>query len=400
MNIFKKMYCRVFQFCFKLVIPLLPYKMPQILDSLNEIPNILVANNKSSAFLVATKSIIRNGLIDSLKMKLSEKNIKYVIYDGTIPNPTIDNVEDAREIYLANNCDSIIAVGGGSVMDLSKVLGARIARPKKSVEKMKGLLHVRKKIPLLITCPSTSGSGSEVTIAAVITDSKTHDKYAVSDFSLMPNYSVLDPNLTASLPKNMTSTTGMDALTHAVEAFIGNSTTKETRKKAIDSVKLIYDNLYECYINGSNLEARKNMLLGSHYAGIAFTKSYVGYVHAIAHTLGGEYLVAHGFANAVILPKVLRKYGKNVHKKLAILAKEVNLADSNDSNTVASEKFISWIEELNKKMDIPDKIKELKESYIEFLAKKAAKEANPLYPVPRLLDSKELIEIYKDLIWR
>ena len=215
--------------------------------------------------------------------------VKVTICDSVVPNPLDFNVEDALRHYKENNAKAIIAIGGGSVIDVGKALGARIVRPKKSIKKMQGLLKVRKKLPLLIAIPTTAGTGSEVTVTSVITDSKTHHKYTINDFSLIPSYAVLDYNLTLGLPPHITAATGMDALTHAVEAFIGNTRTKETKKMSLEAVRLIVENLKKCYDTPLDKNARKNMLYASFYAGVAFTKSYVGYIHAIAHTLGGKY---------------------------------------------------------------------------------------------------------------
>lgn len=169
-------------------------------------------------------------------------------------------------------------------MDCAKAVAVCAAKPGKSLEKMKGILKVHTKLPLIIAIPTTAGTGSETTLAAVITDAETRHKYAINDFPLIPRYAVLDPKVTLSLPPHITATTGMDALTHAVEAFIGNSTTYGTRKDALMAVRLIFENLDTAYADGNNIEARRNMLKASFYAGCAFTKSYVGYVHAVAHS--------------------------------------------------------------------------------------------------------------------
>ncbi len=160
-------------------------------------------------------------------------------------------------------------------------------------------------------------------------------KYAINDFPLIPRYAVLDPKVTLSLPPFITATTGMDALTHAVEAYIGNSTTPGTRKNALDAVRLIFENLDTAYTDGNNIEARRNMLRASYFAGCAFTKSYVGYVHAVAHSLGGKYNVPHGLANAVILPMVLETYGSH-HSKTPQLAVAAGLCDKNEDDKTAA----------------------------------------------------------------
>lgn len=397
MNIFKKIYCRTFQLTFRVMLPILPYREPQILNNNNDVINVL-KQNKISNILLVTDSVIKNiGLTQTLEQQIALADINIFVFDGVVPNPTTQNVEDALKVYNQNNCQAIIAFGGGSVMDCAKATGAKIAKPNKSLSKMKGVLKVRKKIPLLIAVPTTAGTGSETTLAAVITDSQTRHKYAINDFPLIPKFALLDETLTTGLPKHITSTTGMDALTHAVEAYIGRSSTKLTRKCSLEAVKLIFENLLEAYNNPTNITARKNMLVASYKAGIAFTRSYVGYVHAIAHSLGGKYNTAHGLANAIILPYVLKKYGKKIHKKLWKLGVFSGLFDKSISYENGAKIFIEKIEQLNKAMNIDTKIKELQIEDISTLAQTAAHEANPLYPVPVIYDAKQLEQIYYEI---
>ena len=338
------------------------------------------------------------GLTKRLEKVLSENNIKYTIYDKTVANPTTKNVAEAMDLFLSNNCNAIIGFGGGSSMDCAKAVGAKIAKPKQSLAKMKGILKVHKRIPLLIAVPTTAGTGSETTLAAVITDAETRHKYAINDFPLIPRYAILDPKVTLSLPPFITATTGMDALTHAVEAYIGNSTTYGTRMDALKAVELIFENIDTVYTDGKNEEARKKMLHASFYAGCAFTKSYVGYVHAVAHSLGGEYNVPHGLANAVILPLVLEAYGSTIYKKLHKLAIAVGLADKNTPHETAAKAFILAVKEMKKRFEIGDTIESIREEDIPKLAHYADKEANPLYPVPVLMDAKELETFYYQLM--
>jgi len=398
MNIFRRIYSRIYQNIFRLAIPIMPYRQPQIKKDVKTIPHILKENNLSRPLLVTDKSIYDLGLTKELEDSLNANLIEYTIFNETVPNPTISNIESAVKVYKANSCDSIIAFGGGSVMDCAKIVGARIVRPNKPIAKMKGLLKIRKKLPLLIAIPTTAGTGSETTLAAVITDESTHHKYPINDFCLIPDYAVLDYKNTLGLPKHITSTTGMDALTHAIEAYIGGSTTKKTREAAEKATRLIVKNLLLAYEDGKNTTARENMLLAAYHAGVAFTISYVGYVHAVAHSLGGKYGVPHGLANAIILPHFLDEYGKSIHKKLGHLAKISGIATETDTNSVASEKFINWIKTINEKMGIPTYIEQLKKEDIPELARLADAEANPLYPVPKLMNAKELEKMYYRLL--
>ena len=232
MRIIRKIYCRTFQTVFRAALPFLPYRNPRIVPSVAGIPDVCRRNKVRSVMIVTDSGIRTLGLTGFLEKTLEEAGISFCIYDRTVANPTIWNVEEARELYLEQGAEAIIAFGGGSSMDCAKGAGARIVKPRQSIRRMKGLLKVHKRLPLLIAVPTTAGTGSETTLAAVITDSEKHHKYPINDFSLIPRYAVLDYHETMGLPRSITATTGMDALTHAVEAYIGGSTTKETRRMA------------------------------------------------------------------------------------------------------------------------------------------------------------------------
>ena len=398
MFILKKWGCRIFQAAFRAALPILPYREPKILPSCDALATAFKEVKTKSALIVTDAGIMKNGLVAPVERVLKEANIEYAIYDKTQPNPTVANVEDALKIYHENNCDTLIAIGGGSAMDCAKGIGARVAYPKKGLNKMAGVMKVLRKTPTLIAIPTTAGTGSETTLAAVITDGESHHKYAIMSFPLIPSYATLDASLTYSLPPHLTSTTGMDALTHAVEAYIGRSTTKKTRALALEATKLIFENIENAYLDGRNHKARENMLHAAYKAGIAFSMSYVGYIHALAHSLGGKYGTPHGLANAVIMPYVLDGYGKSAYKKLHRLGIAAGVCSENDSPEIGAKKFIDTVRSLNAKMNIPTKISGIDKADIPLLAKHAEKEANPLYPVPKLMTSKELEEFYYKLI--
>lgn len=394
MNTLKKIYCRAFQKAFHIAIPFLPYRKPKIAGSVKELPEIIMRHKCTHVLIITDGGIMKLGLTRRLEKALKEAGIPYTIYDKTVANPTTVNVCEALELYHKEGCDAIIGFGGGSSMDCAKAVGACAVKPNQSLAQMKGILKVHKKLPLLMAVPTTAGTGSETTLAAVITDADTRYKYAINDFPLIPRYAVLDPKVTLSLPPFITATTGMDALTHAVEAYIGNSTTIDTRRDALKAVKLIFENIDIAYEHGDNIQARRNMLHASFYAGCAFTKSYVGYVHAVAHSLGGQYNVPHGLANAILLPLVLREYGSCIDKKLHRLAIAAGLADKNTPDHEAAELFIRAIEKMKERFGIVNIVKEIQETDIPKLAHYADKEANPLYPVPKLMDASELEKFY------
>ena len=395
MNPIRKAYCRVFQTVFRLAIPLLPYRKPEILTGTDQLPPLFHEQGIQSVLLVTDAGIRGLGLTRHLEEALAREQIRCAVYDRTVANPTTDNVEEARALYLASGCQAVIGFGGGSSIDCAKAVGARIAKPRQSLSHMKGILKVHRRLPPLIAIPTTAGTGSETTLAAVIVDSETRHKYPINDFPLIPRYAVLDPEVTRSLPRHVTAATGLDALTHAVEAYIGRSTTRETRRDAVEAVRLIFANLDEACGNGENMTARANMLRAAFLAGSAFTKSYVGYVHAVAHSLGGRYNVPHGLANAVLLPFVLEDYGAAAWKPLSRLAAAAGLADADDSPQAGAEKFIRAVRDMRKRLDIPDVIPELRREDIPQLARYADREGNPLYPVPKLMDAGELERFYE-----
>lgn len=379
----------------------MPWRKPCLIqgdNSLEKVPLYLINNNYKKILIITDNNLYDIGLLDNLINNLNSCKISFILYKETVSNPTIENVEDALLKYKHNECDAIIAFGGGSPIDCAKGVAARLARPKKTIKELKGYIKVRRKTVPIIAIPTTAGSGSETTIASVISDFKTKEKFAISDMALIPSVAVLDPQLTINLPKRITSTTGMDALTHAVEAYIGRSNTKETKTMAIEAIKLIFNNLEVSYNEPYNIEARMNMLKASHMAGIAFTRAYVGYVHALAHQLGGVYNIQHGLANSILLPHVLEYYGKSVDNKLSKLADETLDVSKDLSRKEKATLFIEKIKELNRNMNIPNKIKEIKKQDLDLMVDRAYKEANPHYPVPKILNRSDLKSLYKRIM--
>ena len=394
MNLPKKLFCRGFQTVLRCALPVLPYRDPKILNRVEDIPDCLKEKHIGKILIVTDGFLHINGMLEPMKKALSASGIGYAVYDEVTPNPTVLNVELAREKYIAENCQGLIGFGGGSAIDCAKAVGARIARPRLTIPQMKGILKIWLPIPFLIAVPTTAGTGSETTLATVITDHNTSYKFPISDFPLIPRVAVLDPVMTRTLPQHMTSTTGMDALTHAIEAYIGRSTTKQTRAAALEAVRLIAENLETAYTEGNNMEARKNMLRAAYLAGGAFSKSYVGYCHAVAHSLGGQYHIPHGLANAVLLPYVLESYGNCAYRKYKDIAVAMHLANDDTPEVEAATILIGEIRRMNAAMNIPDKLPGIRAADIPKLARYADKEANPLYPVPKLMDARALEQFY------
>lgn len=397
MNPIKAIYCRSVQAVLRAALPVLPYREPQVFHSCGELSTVFQKENIRRVLIVTDAGIVRSGIAAQLEAVLDEDDISYAVYDQTRPNPTVVNVEQALSLYRRYRCQALIAIGGGSSMDCAKAVGARLARPGTPLGKLKGTLRILRPLPTLIAIPTTAGTGSETTLAAVITDTQVQHKYVMNDFVLIPKYAVLDARLTLSLPPHLTATTGMDALTHAVEAYIGRSTTRQTRQEALEATRLVFANVERAYRNGKDYEARSNMLTAAYRAGIAFSRSYVGYVHAVAHSLGGQYNIPHGLANAVLLPYVLESYGSCIHRKLHDLAVAAGVADAQESDAGAATKFIRAIRQLNARMGIPETLEGIRPEDIPVMAAHAEKEANPLYPVPRLMTREELTFFYEQV---
>lgn len=397
MNPLYQIYCRAFQGAFHLALPLLPYREPEQLKHINALPALFTRLGVQSVLLVTDAPLRRGGITAPLEALLARSGVRLCVYDQTCANPTSQNVEDALALYHREGCQALVAMGGGSSMDCAKAVGARVAYPKKTLAQLKGVLRVLRKLPPLVAIPTTAGTGSEVTLAAVITDSQTRHKYTITSFPLIPAYAVLDPTVTFTLPPHLTATTGMDALTHAVEAYIGRSTSRETRALALEATQLIFTHIEAACRDGHDLAARTGMLRAAYKAGAAFSKSYVGYVHAVAHSLGGRYNTPHGLANAVLLPVVLRHYGSAAHKKLHALGVAAGVASPEDPHAAGAEKFIAAIEALNARLHIPKTLPGIQAEDIPALARHAAREANPLYPVPVEMDAQELEIFYHQI---
>lgn len=377
-----------------------PFKVPEKYvgeGSINEINHILLHkdNQVHNCLIVTGPRIIKTNLIGPLTDNLNRNGIEYSFFNNIQNNPTKDNVEEGALIYKERNCEGIIAIGGGSVIDTAKCILARVSNPKTPLENMKGMFKIKNKLPLLVAIPTTCGSGSESTFSAVILDEKNNEKYIITDFKLLPKYIILDPNLLMSLDNDNLAYSGMDALCHAIEAFVSRSSSSNSNKYAIEAIKLINSNLeiISTKDGRKNLKACENMLIASHYAGLAVSRAYVGYIHAIAHALGGKYNLSHGYLNAILMPIVLEAYGNKAIRKLAILADEITyLFDDKEENK--AKWMIDRIRHLNTYLGIKNDLgKYIKDEDIDAIAMKAYDEVTPLYPVPKLFTIEEIKDI-------
>jgi alcohol dehydrogenase class IV len=334
--------------------------------------------------IVTDRAVREKGLPDALTRALTKGGTAHVIFDAITPDAPIPLIEKGIAFYRKHGCDAIVAFGGGSPMDAAKTIALAVANnknPRQLVGYFKGL-HAP--VPVYAV-PTTAGTGSEVTVAAVISDPETNRKLVIADTRLVPAMAALDPELMTGLPRDVTAATGMDALTHAVEAFIGQWSTPYTDRMSLAAVSMIYENLRIAYRSGRNLAAREQMALAATCAGLAFTRANVGYAHAIAHQLGGKYHTPHGLANAIVLPHVLKFHGTAITRKLAILAVRAKVGTEGERPAVLARKFRDSVDALNRDLGIPTHLEALREADIPELAKAACWEADTNYPVPRYM---------------
>ena len=360
------------------------------------IPEILRDCGVTKA-LVVTGRHVGKSLAPAIIETIRAAGIDCVHFDRVEANPSTVTVHSVKKLYDEQGCDGFLAIGGGSPIDAAKAAAALTACPKKTLGDMAGLFKVGKKLPPFVAVPTTAGTGSETTIAAVITDAETHHKYAIMDLHLVPRYAVLDPELTRDLPPQTTATTGMDALTHAVEAYVcWTNNTRESIRLAEEATVTIFKYLERAYRDGGEMEARGEMLLAAYKAGFAFTRAGVGNVHAIAHTMGGLYGTPHGLANAVILPIVLEDYGEVVYNKLAHLAELTGVAVSGTAEEKAKA-FIAEVYAMNKRMGIPLGLDAIREEDIPQMVDWALAEANPTYPVPVVYNRERCARVIRKI---
>ncbi len=398
-----QVFCVLHQFVIfirRFINKLVAIPLPQLVfgeNTLNKSAEILSAQGCCKPLLVSDKMLTKLGFTDQLADILQNAGMDVAIFDDVTPDPTILLVNQGANRYLTAGCDSVIALGGGSVIDCAKAITASACK-NKTIDKLAGLFKVRKTLPTVIAIPTTAGTGSEATLVAVITDPDRQKKFTVVDPCLVPKVAILDPLLMLGLPKAITAQTGMDALTHAIESYIGLHSTKQTKAYGIEAMKRILVNLPKVTSDGNNIEARAEMALASYYAGLAFTRASVGYVHAIAHQLGGIYHIPHGLANAVVLPHVLDYSFDKAYLSYAEIAYQLELAPSEQDKMSAAKAFIAWVKQLAAQLDIPKGFSELQRKDIDSIAKRAVQEAQYEYPVPKQMSVNDCRQILEKLL--
>ncbi|MEZ5569375.1 MAG: iron-containing alcohol dehydrogenase [Halioglobus sp.] len=341
--------------------------------------------------IVTDKPLRELGVVDKSIAALMEAGLDLAFYDGVLPDPTFEQVQEGIAVAKQHASEAVVAVGGGSSMDAAKIIAAG-ATSDASPRDWIGFGKVKHALLPLYTIPTTSGTGSEATMGAVITNTDTHEKNVISGATLLPLASALDAELITGLPPHITAATGMDALTHGVEAYISTWDRGTRKEDARVAIKLIFDNLVTAYRDGSNTQARNAMAMGAYYAGLAINQVNVGNVHAIAHQLGGLYHIPHGLANALVLPHVLEFCREEAEADLAELAVLVGAGSEGEAPSALAHKFIQAVRDLRTEVGIPDHSDKLKREDFDALASQALAEGFT-YPSPRMLERDSVLAI-------
>ena len=379
---------------------LLPIPQPTLLvgpGSSRRLGEAIAGFGHRKVLLVTDRMIAGLGLTNELVGALTERGTEHVLFDGAVADAPIPSIEQGIKIYVAQGCDAVVAFGGGSPMDTAKTIALAVANnkaPAKLVGYFKGM---RAPVPIYAV-PTTAGTGSEVTVAAVISDPRKHAKLVIADTRIVPSMAALDPELMTGLPPAVTAATGIDALTHAVEAYVGNWATAGSDRMALAAVGMIFRYLPTAYRDGKDLEARQQMALAATYAGLAFTRANVGYVHAIAHQLGARYGTPHGLANAIVLPHVLEFLAPAITDRLAQLADAAAVSGKRDRPTTRARKFVASVVAMNRGLGIPETLEALRERDIPGLAKAACWEADTSYPVPRYMSPEDCGQLLRRIL--
>jgi len=377
---------------------LIPDRVPMTLLGAGSSKDLCTAIAQAGAkkiLIVTDAMLVKLGLVEQVTRCLDASGVAWCIYDGVEPDPTSEQVAAGLAVLRRERCDSILAVGGGSPMDAAKVIAAA-ATNDKPLHKLEGLMKVRRAPLPLYAIPTTAGTGSEVTIAAVVSDPVTHAKKFFVDPKLLPLMTALDPSLMIGLPPPITAATGMDALTHAIESYLSKTSTDQTERWASAAIRLIFANLPKAYSEGTDVEARSAMALASYYAGLAFTRTSVGYVHAIAHQLGAHYRTPHGLANATVLPHVLEFSMGPAQKRMADMARMIGLDGSGDA--ALAKAFLEAVRQLARDVGIPPTLAALKAGDISAIARDALAEAHMNYPVPRYMETHDCEQLVYQLL--
>ncbi len=374
------------------------FKVPQTIEfgigSLKKLPEILAENKSENVFLISDRGLEKIGVVKRVMDIIEEQNVKVTSYLDVVPNPTVDNVNTCVSAYKESGANYIIALGGGSPMDVAKAVGI-LATHGGDIKDYEGAQKVPGPITPIIAIPTTAGTGSEVTASAVITDEERNYKLSVISYYNIPKYAILDPELILSLPAFIAAPTGLDALIHAIEAYLSTAATPFTDAMAEKAMELIGGNLRRFVANRSDEEAASAMMLGSNFAGIAFAWAKLGNVHAMSHPVSAYFHVPHGTANSIILPTVLEYNALADKGRYEVIYNYIKENVSEECSFVPS-MLVDEVRNLNKQLGIPAALSEVgvTADKIEDMAKDAMKAGNVLVN-PRQTTLNDMIALFE-----
>jgi len=382
---------------------LFEFKSPaRVVFGLNVIEKLgaeITAIGGKKALLVTDPGVKKAGLVGRVEKKLKEASIGYEVFDKVEANPRLSTVHAGAAVYREQKCDLIIGIGGGSPLDAAKAIGVKATHEGSVADyTRRGGKPVQDILPPLIAIPTTSGTGSEVTWFSVLTDPEVKSKIVIATPIIAADIALVDPGMTQTMPPEVTAFTGMDALTHAVEAYVSIKATPFSDTLALKAIELIGANLREAVGNGDNLKARSNMMLGSTIAGIAFANSSVGLVHAVAHALGGQFDIAHGIANAVMLPLVMQYNLIAAPGKYADIAYALGEDVEGLTEMESARISVEAVQELSEDIGIPTDLRKLgaDPSLIDVLADESESQTGS-YPFnPRKVKKEDVRAMFKD----
>ncbi|MFT7288524.1 MAG: alcohol dehydrogenase [Halieaceae bacterium] len=346
--------------------------------------------------VVTDKALVELGVVDAALVGLRETDVEIAIYDGVLPDPTFEQVDAGAIELRKHRGDAVLAIGGGSSIDCAKIVAA-CGPTEEDPRNWVGFAKVKHEFPPIFVIPTTAGTGSEATMGAVISDSVSHEKSVLSGPGLLPVATALDADLQLGLPTHITAATGMDALTHAVEAYICRWDRGSRKENAERAIRLVFANLRRACANGEDREARESMCLAAYYAGIAINQVNVGNVHAIAHQLGGKYGIPHGQANAMVLPHVLNYCAAEAEQSLAELALLIGVGESGQGSAELARGFIDAVVALRDDVGIAAHSEKIQPADFDYLVKLAVNEG-AAYFSPRLLDAAGARSILSQLL--
>lgn len=383
----------------KLAGKLIPQTQPFIFsgkDAALALTKLIIEQDKQHVFIVTDAVLNKLGIANKICEQLALHNVNVTVFDQVTPDPSESVVNDGIALLKAQQCDLVLAIGGGSSIDAAKMM-AVLAHSGQTIKGVAGLLKIKKFGLPLCVIPTTSGTGSEVTMAAVITDTDSQSKSLIVSPKMLAMATALDPLMMSGMPAKITADTGFDALTHAIEAYLSTYANAQTDQFSLTAIKVIFKQLPQCYHHGDDLDARQALALASCYAGLAFNKTNVGYVHAISHQIGAKYHSPHGFTNAVVLPFILEFYCQSCEQRLAEMAAAIGINTSLMSADEAAKQFIRAVKTLQKEVAIPAKLACINQQDITELSKSALQEAHYFYPVPKYLTRQQCETILHNL---